>query len=378
MVSEITKIPSAILDNGSGLCKVGISGEQSPRFIQATVLGYPQNIIPKADTEPKACYVGQDAQDKRNILTLRYPMQHGIVTSWDDMEKIWKHLYEHGLREPPEQRPVLLTEAPLNPPENRAKMIEIFFETFQVPALYVALQGLMALYATGKNTGIVLDCGDGVTGVIPIYEDRCLLQSMSRSDFAGRDVTNYLSRLLLERGIHLVNTGNKDVVTDIKERLCYVIPDPHERKKATTIDCSMYNYILPDGHSMQIGEELFQVPESLFQPSKAGSSSPGIHKLVLKSVMKSSHHFQKDLLKNLILSGGSTLCPGLKKRLWMELESLLKGSPNVNITAPSDRLLSVWIGASVITSLSTFEQMWVSRAAYHEIGPAVIQEKCFW
>uniref|UniRef100_A0A7N4PII9 Uncharacterized protein n=1 Tax=Sarcophilus harrisii TaxID=9305 RepID=A0A7N4PII9_SARHA len=145
MVSEITKIPSAILDNGSGLCKVGISGEQSPRFIQATVLGYPQNIIPKADTEPKACYVGQDAQDKRNILTLRYPMQHGIVTSWDDMEKIWKHLYEHGLREPPEQRPVLLTEAPLNPPENRAKMIEIFFETFQVPALYVALQGLMAL-----------------------------------------------------------------------------------------------------------------------------------------------------------------------------------------------------------------------------------------
>ncbi|XP_072464725.1 actin-5-like [Notamacropus eugenii] len=377
MVSEIAKIPSAILDNGSGLCKVGISGEQSPRFIQATVLGYPQGLIPTKETEQKACYVGQEAQDKRSILTLRYPMQHGIVTSWDDMEKIWKHLYTHGLREPPEQRPVLLTEAPLNPPENRVKMAEIFFETFQVPALYVALQGLMALYATGKNTGIVLDCGDGVTGVIPIYEDHCLFQGISRSDFAGKDVTNYLARLLLERGIHLVNTGNKDVVSDIKERLCYVIPDPHERKKEGVIDCSMYNYILPDGHSMQIGDELFQVPESLFQPSKAGSSAPGIHKLVLKSLMKSSQQFQKDLLKNLILSGGSTLCPGLKRRLWRELESFLKGSLSVNITAPSDRLLSVWIGASVITSLSTFEQMWVSSAAYHEVGPTVIEKKCF-
>ncbi|XP_043848253.1 actin, clone 302-like [Dromiciops gliroides] len=377
MVSEITRIPSAILDNGSGLCKVGISGEQTPRFIQATVLGYHQSIIPMAKTEEKACYVGQEAQDRRSILTLRYPMQHGIVTSWDDMEKIWKHLYKHGLRESPEKRPVLLTEAPLNPPENRAKMAEIFFETFQVPALYVALQGLMALYATGKNTGVVLDCGDGVTGVIPVYEDRCLLQGISRSDFAGKDVTNYLARLLFEKGIHLVNTGNKDIIADIKERLCYVIPDPHERKKEPTIEPSMYNYVLPDGQSVQIGHELFQVPESLFQPSKAGSSAPGIHKLVLKSVMKSSHHFQKDLLKNLILTGGSTLCPGLKKRLWRELETLLKGSLSVNIIAPSDRLLSVWIGASVITSLSTFEQMWVSRAAYHEAGPSAIQKKCF-
>ncbi|XP_074048432.1 uncharacterized protein LOC141491421 [Macrotis lagotis] len=377
MVSEITKIPSAILDNGSGLCKVGISGEQVPRFIQSTVLGYPQSITPRTETKPKVCYVGQEAQDKRSILTLRSPMQHGIVTSWEDMEMIWRHLYKYGLREPPEQRPVLLTEAPLNPPENRAKMLEIFFETFQVPALYVALQGLMALYATGKSTGIVLDCGDGVTGVIPIYKDRCLLQSISRSDFAGKDLTNYLARLLLERGIHLVNRGNKDIITDVKERLCYIIPDPHERKQEKTIDCSLYNYILPDGHSMQIGDELFQVPESLFQPSKLGSSAPGIHKLVLKSVMKSSHHFHKDLLNNLILAGGSTLYPGLQRRLWRELEFLLKGSLSVNITAPSDRHLSVWIGASVITSLSTFEQMWVSRATYHEVGPAVIPKKCF-
>ncbi|XP_056651951.1 actin, clone 302 isoform X1 [Monodelphis domestica] len=377
IASEITKIPSAIFDNGSGLCKVGISGEQNPRFIQATVLGYPQSINSMANTWQKAYYVGQEAQDNRSILTLNHPMQHGVVTSWDDMEKIWEHLYKDGLRETPKQRPVLLTEAPLNPPENRAKMVEIFFETFQVPALYVALQGLMALYATGKSTGVVLECGDGVTAVIPIYQGRCLFQSISRSDFAGGDVTNYLAGLFLEKGISLMNTGSKDIITDIKERLCYIIPDPHERMKEENLDCSIYNYILPDGQTMQIGDELFQVPECLFQPSKAGSSAPGIHTLVTESVLKSSHHFQKDLLNNLILSGGSTLCPGMKRRLWREIQSLMKGSLKVNIMAPSDRLLSVWIGASVITSLSTFQQMWMSSSDYNELGPSA-KQNCFW
>merc|ERR1719221_2285769 len=247
----------------------------------------------------KDVMIGDEAMSKRGILSLQYPIAHGIVTNWDDMEKMWHHTFYNELRVEPEEQGVMLTEAPMNPKANRERMTQIMFETFNVPSFYVAVQAVLSLYSSGRTTGIVMDCGDGVSHTVPIYEGYCLPHAVHRLDLAGRDLTENLMRILVERGYSFSTSAEKEIVRDLKERLAYVALDfDKELEKAETCSDMEKDYEMPDGQILTVGAERFRCAEVLFKPNLIGREHDGIHQLLYKSIQTCDIDIRRILFAN--------------------------------------------------------------------------------
>ena len=313
---------AVVIDNGSGTIKAGFAGDDAPRSVFSTTVGRPRVAGLMVGLDQKHVFMGEEAKEKKNMLYLKSPVDQGLVTNWDDMEKIWHHTLFSELRVSPEEHPVMLTETSLNPKPNREKVAEIMFETFNVPFLYLHLQAVLALFASGRTTGVVLDSGDSISHVVPTFEGYAIPHATVKIPLGGRDLTNYMRKILKERDITFNIQTESHIVQDIKETMTYVVADFQGglKESAESNACEM-NYEMPDGRKVLIGNERFRCPEVLFQPSLAGKRDiKGFHEMLNESVMRTDEEVQMEMLPNVVLSGGNTLFDGLAGRLWNELD----------------------------------------------------------
>ena len=364
-----------IIDNGSGYIKASLSGEEEPRAVFPSIIGHYNYKFQKHIGGEKDYFFGAEAEEKRGMLDLNYPIDRGEIKNWDYMEKIWDHIFINALKIAPEEHKVLITEASKNQKENREKIAQIMFETFCVPGLYIANPAVLSLYSYGKFTGVVVDLGYGTSQIVPIYEHVVYPAAVVRQLLAGRDLTEYMVKILKEKGYNFYN-ASRGISRDIKEKSCYVSLNYEEEIKSV----EKFDYELPDGTHIFLKENRIKCPEILFKPNILGNELGicNIGQACYNSIQKFDNDIRKDFYNNILLSGGTSMFKGLKERLEKEIKDLVPQSmkEEIKVIASDERKFRAWIGGSILSSISTFESHWIPKKEYEEEGATIIDKYC--
>lgn len=372
-----------VCDNGTGFVKCGYAGSNFPSHIFPSLVGRPiiRSSAKIGNIEVKDLMVGDEASQLRSMLEVNYPMENGIVRNWDDMKHVWNYTFHEKLKIDTKNTKVLLTEPPMNPTKNREKMVEVMFEEYQCAGVYIAIQAVLTLYAQGLQTGVVIDSGDGVTHICPVYEGFSLPHLTRRLDVAGRDITKYLIKLLLLRGYAFNHSADFETIRMMKEKLCYVGYNiEQEQKLSTETTVLVESYTLPDGRVVKLGGERFEAPEILFQPHLINIDGVGVAELLYNTIQAADIDTRAEFYKHIVLSGGSTMYPGLPSRLEREIKQLylertLKGDTSklskfkIRIEDPPRRKHMVFLGGAVLADImKDKDSFWMTRAEYQEKG----------
>eukprot|EP01113_Clastostelium_recurvatum_P042542 TRINITY_DN68_c0_g2_i2.p1 TRINITY_DN68_c0_g2~~TRINITY_DN68_c0_g2_i2.p1 ORF type:complete len:436 (-),score=164.91 TRINITY_DN68_c0_g2_i2:148-1404(-) len=404
-----TGLPAVVIDNGTGYTKMGFAGNVEPNYIIPTTIATNEakakqtSAAKKKGVEDLDFFIGDEAQANSKSYDMFYPIRHGQIDNWTHMEQFWEQCIFKYLRAEPEDHYFLLTEPPLNAPENREYTAEIMFETFNVPGLYIAVQAVLALAASWTSkavkertlTGTVIDSGDGVTHVIPVAEGYVIGSSIKHIPIAGRDISGFVQQLMRERETTIPPSESMEVAKRVKETYSYVCPDivkefaKYDNEPEKWIrEVTAHESVTKKPYTYEVGYERFLGPEVFFSPEVISSDflTP-LPKVVDDTIQSCPIDTRRLLYKNIVLSGGSTMFKDFSKRLQRDIKRAadyrikrseelsggkLKAVPiEVNVISHHMQRYAVWFGGSMLASTPEFYNVCHTKAAYDEYGPSI-------
>ncbi|CAI5712619.1 unnamed protein product [Peronospora destructor] len=403
--------PTVVIDNGTGYTKMGYAGNAEPSYIIPSTIAVSggndsSTVRSRQGIDDLDFYIGKEALDHASTHQVNYPIAQGIIQNWDNMEKLWQRCIFQHMRCEPEEHYMLLTEPPLNPPENREATAEIMFETFNVPGLYIAVQAVLALYASWPKvkdpsqrslTGTVIDSGDGVTHVIPVSDGYVIGSCIRHIPLAGRDVTHFIQKMLRDRGEKVPPEESLEVAKRVKEAHSYVCSDLVKEFKKYDTKPEKYFMKYSDLHprtkqpwEIDVGYERFLAPEIFFNPEIFSTDfTTPLPNVVDEAILKCPIDTRRGLYRNIVLSGGSTMFKDFGRRLQRDIKRLADDRQTANLALHSKfhqahaealevnvlshrmQRFAVWFGGSMVASTPDFYRVCHTKAQYEEEGPRI-------
>jgi actin beta/gamma 1 len=361
-----------VMDIGQFSSKAGFAGEDSPSQVFLTMVGQPkyQNIgvdYEARNSRRDELYVGEEIQSI-GLYKIFHPIDKGIIVDWNYLTHIIDYIF-YNLRVDPTLVNVLFSVHPLFPHKDLERIFELFLEHYQCMAFYPVLDSMLPLYSGGFQTGLIVEIGDSNTRIVPIYEGYKIEHAVKVLDIGGKVLTKYMEQILESIGWSVDSSVRRELVRVLKEKACFVSLDHKEDLKRT--EQYKKEYSLPDGSTISLSKERFTVPELLFNPSSELETDK-LPVAIMDVIESCDLDIRPELLNNIFLSGGSSMFPNLKSRMYQELELELarrkKKNQVIRIIAPMERTFSVWIGGSILAMIPEFNENWISRAKYISEG----------
>lgn len=362
---------TVVLDIGQFSSKAGFSGEDFPSQVFFTIVGKPKyhDLDAQYGRSPEQeLYVGDEIQSL-GLYKIFFPIENGTITDWDFFEKIIDYIF-YNLRVDPGLVNVLFAIHPLFPENDLKSIFELFLEKYQCMAFYPVLDSMLTLYSGGFQTGLVVEIGDSSTRIVPIYEGYKIQHAIKIFNIGGKTLTKHMEKLLGSIGFSADSSIKRELVRVLKEKACFVSLDYKEDLKISEEYVKQYS--LPDGATISLSKERFILPEVLFDPTLVNLEEPSLPAGIMEVVDLCDVDIRSELLNNIFLSGGSTMFPNLKNRIYQELELEFARrkikNQGLKIIAPRERTFSVWVGGSILATIPEFSNNWITRAKYFREG----------
>ncbi|EDW86280.1 uncharacterized protein Dwil_GK17246 [Drosophila willistoni] len=416
------EIGALVFDPGHHSLRVGYAQEDSPKAEIPSVVGIGQaaqasdtNLDPETKTDNNVTPGNSDSRKfyvdtnyvnvPRSHMEVQTYMKDGMIDNWELFEKVIDYAYANVIQSEPEYHPVLFSEASWNVRNNREKLTELMFEKYNVPAFFLVKNAVLAAFSSGRATALVVDSGATHTSAVPVHEGYVLSQAVVKSPLGGDFLSRQCRQHLEKHGIDLspvYKIASKDVVKerdnarctlrklpenltqswqnymlqlmmqDFQMNVLQVLENPYDERVAAQIPTVHYEF--PNGYHQDFASERFKIAESLFDNAMLGAGQ-----LASTSVGMCDADVRLSLFGSVVVTGGNTLLQGFPERLNRDLQLRAPSNTRLKMISANgsvERRFGAWIGGSILASIGTFQQMWISSQEYEEAGKSQVERKC--